>query len=142
MRQVPVDMLLLPVPFESHGDNSWYLDLTTGDVLLVLEGEDPELDETIENDSDRFLRIEPPLSGDDFRVMEDFVAGLPSGEARRGLERVLGRAKPFRNFREALRDWPDMQKQWFELQERRTERLATEWLADHDIEPIPRPPRA
>jgi hypothetical protein len=140
MRKVPVDLLMLPAAFESHGENEWYLDLESGDVLPVFD--DPELEEKIEDDPDRFLPIEPPLAGDDFRVMEDFVAGLPPGEAKRDLERVLRRAKPFRNFREALRYWPAAQEQWFALRDGRMQELVRKWLAENDIEPVPRAPNA
>lgn len=140
MRKVPVDLLMLPVALESHGgETQWYLDLETGDVFPVLD--DPEDEEKIENDPDRFLFIDAmPSPHDEFRAMEDFVAGLPPGEAKRDLERVLRRAKPFRNFREALRDWPEVREQWFAVHNRRMEEAAREWLADHDIEPVPRPP--
>ncbi len=77
-------------------------------------------------------------TGDDCRAMEDFVSGLKQGEARRDLERVLRRAKPFRNFREALRDWPEVRDPWFAVRERRLEDTARAWLADHEIEAIPR----
>jgi hypothetical protein len=139
MRKVPVDLSMLPVALESHGENQWYLDLETGDVIPVFDG--PQEEEKIEDAPERFLLIEAAdTSSDDFRVMEDFVAGLPPGEAKRDLERVLRRAKPFRNFREALRDWPEIEKQWFAVRDRRSEEAARAWLADHEIEPVPRPP--
>jgi hypothetical protein len=98
-------------------------------------------EEKVENDPDRFLLIEALASArDDFCVMEGFVTGLPEGEAKRDLERVLRRAKPFRNFPEALHDWPDVQKQWYAVRDCRAKADARDWLADNGIEPIPRPP--
>jgi hypothetical protein len=97
-------MMMLPAAFESQGgDDRWHLDLETGDVFPVFD--DPDEEARIDSDPDRFLVIDPlPSPRDDFSVMEDFVIGLPNGEAKRDLERVLRQAKPFRNFREALRD--------------------------------------
>ena len=61
---------MLPVALESHGDNQWYLDLETGDVIAVFD--DPEEEEEIENAPERFLLIAAPVAPhDDFRVMED-----------------------------------------------------------------------
>ena len=129
---------MLEVAWESHGELTWYLDLQSGDIVDRFD--DPDVDEKIENDPDRFLLIESPLSPtDDFRVMEDFVLGLPESEARRDLERVLRRAKPFRNFREALRDWPEIQAQWSAVQEKQKTEAMKSWLAANEIEVIPRP---
>ncbi len=137
MRKVPVDLSMLPVALESHGENQWYLDLETGDVFAVFD--DPAEEARVEEDPERFLPIDPAASAhDDFRAMEDFVAGLPADEARRDLERVLRRSKPFRNFREALHDWPEMKARWFAAQEQRSEAVARDWLADKEIEAIPR----
>ncbi|HWA87869.1 MAG TPA: UPF0158 family protein [Opitutus sp.] len=140
MRKVPVDMQTLSLALENQGgENQWYLDLETGDVIPVFD--DPESEEMVENDPDRFLFIEVSAdSRDEFRVMEDFVSGLPDGEAKRDLERVLQRSKPFRNFREALRDWPDLREQWFAVQNRRGEQAVRDWLAEHEIKPVPRGP--
>ncbi len=137
MRKIPVDLSMLSVALESHGETRWYLDLETGDVVPVFD--DPEEEQRGENAAERFLLIAAPVSAHvDFRAMEDFVAGLPSGEAQRDLERVLRRAKPFRNFREALRDWPEIEQQWFAVRDRRTATVAREWLADNEIEASPR----
>jgi hypothetical protein len=137
MRKVAVDMSMLLAALESHGENQWYLDLETGDVFPVFD--DPEEEEKVEANPERFLLVEPQaFPHDDFRAMEDFVAGLADGEAKRDLERVLRRAKPFRNFREALRDWPEIQAQWFVLRDQRDEAAAQAWLAEQGIEVVPR----
>lgn len=142
MRNVPVDLAMLAEALNSHGgENEWYLDVETGDVIPVLAGDDPELDERIENEPERYLFVEGDARpSDDFDAMANFVAALPPGEAKRDLERVLRRAKPFRNFREALHEWPDVRQQWFSVHDRRSEERARRWLAEHEIEPVPRPP--
>jgi hypothetical protein len=110
MRKIPVDLSMLLVATDSHDENVWYLNVETGDVFLVFD--DPDEEAKVEDAPERFLLIDLPTDAhDDFRVMEDFVAGLPASESRRDLERVLRRAKPFRNFREALGDWPDVRAQ-------------------------------
>lgn len=136
MKALPVDLDMLSIALESHGGNQWYLDLETGDVFPVFD--DPEDEEKVEAEPERFLFIAPSDSHDDFRAMEDFVADLPDGESKRDLERVLRRAKPFRNFKEALGDWPDLETQWFATRDRRLSDLARAWLAQQGVEATPR----
>ncbi len=92
--------------------------------------DDADAEAKVEAAPERLLLIDVPTNApDDIRAMEHFVAGLSAGEARRDLERVLRRAKPFRNFREALRDWPDVRGQWFALDDQRKEAAVRAWLA-------------
>lgn len=143
MKTLPIDLGWLTMALEDNSlEHRHYLDLQTGNVILVSDySEDPEADEAeIEENPDRYLFIEPLEGGEGFRVMEDFVDSLPEGEARRDLMRVLGRAKPFRNFKEALRDWPELREKWFVFHNERLEARAREWLAGHQIEPVPAPP--
>lgn len=139
MHSLPVDMMLLQAALEDHGGTSYYLDRQTGDVHLHFEDNDvDDFNEKLEAEPDRYLSIEPLESFDEFRTMETFVASLPDSEARRDLPRVLRRVKPFHNFREALRDWPEVRQQWFDAHDRRLEAAARDWLAVHEIEAIPR----
>jgi hypothetical protein len=139
MHSLPVDMMLLQAALEDHGETNYYLDRQTGEVHLHFEdNDDDDFEAKLEAEPDRYLLIESLESIDDFRTMEAFVAGLPDSEAQRDLARVLRRARPFHNFREALRDWPEVRQQWFEEHNRRLEAAARDWLAVHDIEAIPR----
>ncbi len=137
-REVPVDVEMLEIALTNGGgENQWYLDLETGDVLPVFD--DPELEEKVESESERYLLVESTTEArDDFGAMENFVAGLADGEAKRDLERVLRRAKPFRNFREALREWPEVRQQWHAVQEKRSKDAVQVWLEENGIEAAPR----
>ena len=128
---------------------SWFLDTETGEVLLLtgfFDGwEDDKEDETDEEtelrravrDGDpRYRYIEPISSHESFRFMEDFIDQLPEGEAADELWKALDRHRPFRSFKDALYQFPDVREQWYRYQERRQEEYAREWLESEGIEPV------
>lgn len=100
-------------------DVTWFLDLETGEMA-------PE--EGLGGDK---LPIEPLPPRDRFTIMEDFAAALPEGEAARALERALRLPKPFRAFRDTLRDFPELEKQWHAFHAAGMRRLAQDWLDEN-----------
>ena len=107
-------------------DASWLLDLESGEVVYATdlpEEEDPD-------DPDRFLVIPAMDSFDSFQIMEDFVEGLPEGEACRALARALRLPRPFRCFKDTLFDFPALREQWFKFQQDRMLEYAQNWLED------------
>lgn len=119
------------------GEAEHYLDLETGAVLLKTDaglfGPDGELelDEEELDDSDRYVFIVPLPSKDRFKVMESFVEELPDGAASRALDRALQARHPFRCFKEALAEFPDLRERWFKFEAARMRVLAQEWLEEH-----------
>ena len=107
-------------------DASHLLDLESGEVVQAADmPEDEDLD-----DPDRFLVIPPMDSFDSFQIMEDFVEGLPEGEACRALARALRLPRPFRCFKDTLFDFPALREQWFKFQQDRMLEYAQNWLED------------
>ncbi|MEK7949627.1 UPF0158 family protein [Luteolibacter soli] len=80
-----------------------------------------------------FLYIEPHSSRDGFRVMEDYVAGLPAGEAGRALARVLRLPKPFRSFKDTLFDFPEEREAWLAFQGQRQRQAAIRILEANQV---------
>lgn len=119
-----------------------YLDRQTGEILILFEDDgdiscvpgQEEIAEMIEEDPDRYLRIEPLESFEAFRIMEDFVASLPEGENRNLLGKVLSWKKPFFNFKQALGDMGDLSDQWFRFQKEELRRFALKWLEYEEID--------
>jgi len=108
-------------------DASHLLDLESGEVVQAADmPEDEDLD-----DPDRFLVIPPMDSFDSFQIMEDFVEGLPEGEACRALARALRLPRPFRCFKDTLQDFPTLRQQWFQFHDERVLKYAGEWTEDH-----------
>ncbi len=78
-----------------------------------------ELDIEAENDTDRYYSIPEWTSMDGFKVMELFVATLHSPLAKESLNEVLFAGKGvFRNFKNTLKDYPEVEKQWFTFKQR------------------------
>jgi len=127
-----VDSDLLDLLEDHSGFRTGHIDKQTGEILVTFEDYDePEQEEIfkkLEQDPDRYLQIEPIDSNEGFRIMENFVAGLPEGEDRNLLWKVLSWKKPFSNFRSALADMGELRQQWFDFHDKELRKLAAEWL--------------
>jgi len=123
---------------EWHSDEmSQYLDVETGRIVQVgdlFDDEEQRLRDQVENTPERYRYIEPIGSGDSYRIMEDFVNSLPEGEAQKVLSQALQRRRPFRNFKDDLYSFPEVQKQWYRFHEQRLAEMARQWLEDNDID--------
>ena len=93
-----------------------------------------EFGATMKNNPDRFRLIEPIPSSQAFQVMADFVESLPESKAKGDLSRVLGRSRPFRNFKDALISFPDIREKWFQYHDEIYKGFAISWLQGEKIE--------
>jgi yecA family protein len=138
VKTLPVNFGDLALALQDQGGelHVYYFDTETGAVLNLSEDFDQaQLHEIREEGFARFLRIEPMNPREGYRIMADFVADLPSSRVREKLEWSLDGPKPFRRFKDALRDDETIRKQWFDFQNARMRELAIEWLAAHQIRP-------
>jgi hypothetical protein len=128
---------LLDLLEDHSGSRSGYIDKQTGEIFEIFEdydgSEQQETIDKVEEDPGRYLPIDPIESREGFRIMEDFVDGLPEGKDRDLLTKVLSWRKPFSNFRNALADMGDLRDQWFDFHNKELRRLAVEWL---DVEEV------
>ena len=115
-------------------ESSFYLDSETGAVLL----DSPDVDELPEDfgEDPRYLYIEPTESHLAYEAMQDFVDTLPEGRLADALQQALEGRKPFRQFKDALLDYPDARESWFRFKGDFELRQAAAWCAAHDIEPV------
>lgn len=130
----PDDLLFALSSGAPYQEPLWYLDRETGAVLLDHEDSD-DLSEDF-GDDPRYLYIEPFESSRSYEVMQDFVESVPESRAAEALQRALDGRKPFRHFKDALLDYPDLREQWFQYEREAQLRMAMRWLDDHDIEPV------
>ena len=123
---------------EDHSDgHNWYLDKETGEIFFVSEydfDEEDEYAQKVEEYPDRYMWIDPLDSSESYRVMEDFIFSLSDTAAKRSLEDAIARKRPFFNFKEALHEFPEIQKQWFEYNENAVLQFAKEWLEYKEID--------
>lgn len=128
---------------EDHcGFTHYYLDRETGNILFQSEHRcDDDLDgspETngpfpVEDPAERFLHIEPMDGKLGITMMADFIASLPEEAAASRLSAALTKRAPYRHFKDALRDHPDIEKQWSDEFRKRIETVAVEWLRYNTI---------
>jgi uncharacterized protein UPF0158 len=114
----------------------YYFNTETGVVLNLSEDfDEAQLHEIREEGFGRFIQIEPMNPRRGYRIMADFVGELPPSRLRERLEWSLDGPKPFRRFKDALREDEAIRKQWFDFHKARMREIAIEWLADHQIRP-------
>jgi yecA family protein len=138
VKTLPVNFSDLALALQDQGGelHVYYFDTETGAVLNLSEDfNEAQLHEIRGEGSGRFLRIEPMNPREGYRIMADFVRDLPSSRVREKLEWSLDGPKPFRRFKDALRDDETIRKQWFDFHNSRMRELAIEWLAGHQIRP-------
>ena len=138
MEKTQIDLYELVFALEWHSDETAsYLDVETGQIVQVsdlFDDEDERLREQIEENPARYHYIEPIDSNESFRMMARFVDSLPEGEAQMLLAKSLQRRSPFRNFKDDLYDFPDVQNQWYKYHGEQLVQMAGEWLEAEKID--------
>jgi len=131
-----------------------YLDVRSGEIHLLEDDllrrvEDDDLDglsdwekdvvdvaRAVLEGSDDYRKIPTIDSAESFDVMRDFVAQVAEGPARQRLERAIAGPKPFRRFKDALLDYPDLRERWFAFDSRAKDEMARQWLKEIGVDPI------
>ena len=96
-----------------------FFDVFAEDELLEAFHED--LKKVEEQESD-FIKFEVPESFESFKIMERFTAQLSDRALQAELEQILGRSKPFRNFKYRI-DHSDVRQDWFAFRQQELEKL-------------------
>jgi yecA family protein len=138
VKTLPVNLSDLALALEDQGGNLhvYFLDKQTGKILNLSKDFDrEEILKIAEEAPGRYLRIEPMNSHDGYRTMADFVTTLPPSRIREKLEWSLDGPKPFRRFRDALREDDEVRGQWFRFHDAHMRKIAIQWLADLGIKP-------
>lgn len=121
----------------------YYLDRETGEIIIQSENDLTEREEIqgkIEtpyptyDPGERFIPIEPMESGRGLEIMKPFLESVPDPEARRRLFGALSTRKPFRNFKDALYDYPDLGERWLASHNLIMRTIAEEWLSYNGID--------
>jgi len=145
LKILAVDLAELSIALEAEAsDLAWYLDLHTGDVILVTrEYEAADYGgltvEDIVGAPERFLKVP---SGDPQSSVKDmlaFAAQVTDRQLKESLELALSAPRPDRRFRAVLGWLPTEQEHWHEFRASRCEQRARTWLTSLGIEPRPRP---
>ena len=107
-----LDPILYYMEDSSGFASSHYIDLTSGEIVS------PDIDDEISYEDvekeDRYFRIEPVTSHEVYEIMQAFAESEESDEIRGHLYDALDRKKPFMNFKDALTEYPDTEKKFYE----------------------------
>jgi hypothetical protein len=137
---VPVAWEALEDAFENNAPEVHsYLHFDTGEVIRIVDGvADPSMHTRIMNDN-RYLRIDPVSSREQYRWMERFIATVEEEELRRRLNIAIDGKGAFRRFKDALMSHPVDRERWFAFRSERLRSCMESWLTAHGIHSIERP---
>jgi hypothetical protein len=140
IREVPVDWESLEDAFENNAPEVHsYLQLTTGEVLRVVDGvADPQMHVRIASDGN-YLRVDPVSSREQYRWMERFIPMVEDLELRAKLAQAIDGKGAFRRFKDVLMSYAADREKWFTFRSERLRTFMEAWLGAHAIRATPRP---
>lgn len=138
-REVPVDWESLEDAFENNAPEVHsYLQLTTGEVLRVVDGvADPQMHVRIASDGN-YLRVDPVSSREQYRWMERFIPLVEDLELRAKLAQAIDGKGAFRRFKDVLMSYSADREKWFTFRSERLRTFMEAWLTAHAIRAIAR----
>ena len=130
--KLDMDELCLAMEDASY-EHGYYLDIETGEILLLSEnmGEDVDsLKERIEDDPDRYEQIPKAESYEGYHDMQDFIATVSDEHIAEVLDTAIQGKGAFRRFKDALLRFPGERERWFEFKKESMQSRASKWLSD------------
>jgi hypothetical protein len=142
-KRLKIDLDELCYALENNSfEQDYYLDLETGEILMIsdyMDTEDTEeteeLREQLEEDPDRYEPLPKADSREGYRDMEDFIATMEDERLAELLEVAINGKGAFRRFKDVLAGFPEEREEWFRFKDDRLMERALEWLEDIGVEP-------
>lgn len=144
-RHKPITIILdeLIHAVEDHCNYTcYYLDRETGEIIFQSEhyyadnADDNsavmDMDSNTEK-QERFIPIAPLETGRGIELMKKFIDSLPEGADRQDLSGALSKRKPFRHFKDALHNYPDIESSWHGFLAGDMKIITEEWLQYYAI---------
>lgn len=127
-----VDYIALLKAFEDPTpENQYMIDLQNGS-LMKLSLEDAagikRFQGLFAQNPKRFVKVERPSARDNFQEMELYVASLTDPHLKTSLQRALTSHKPFREFRDILKDKFHARDAWEKFHKLNMEKRAQNFL--------------
>ncbi|MBS3782214.1 MAG: hypothetical protein KGY66_08470 [Candidatus Thermoplasmatota archaeon] len=136
--EVDIDELCEAYEF-SNFENSYYLDLDTGEVLLIVHHsgvaeQNRKNKKKIEQDDEgRYIKVPSTDSREGYRDMQDFIQTVDDKDLREKLRIAIDGKGAFRRFKDVLKRYPEERERWFEFKDERTRKRVLEWLERQEI---------
>jgi hypothetical protein len=116
MPSITINWSDLEIAFERNSpEQESFLDLENGDLLSITEGE-PDASSRrarVATNPERYLRIDPASSREQYRWMERFVAAVQDQPLRERLLVAIDGKGAFRRFKDVLLAFPAERERWF-----------------------------
>jgi hypothetical protein len=116
MPPVTINWSDLEIAFERNSpDQESFLDLENGDLLSIVEGEPDAVARRakVANNPDRYIRVDPASSREQYRWMERFVGTVQDQPLRERLLVAIDGKGAFRRFKDVLLAFPAERERWF-----------------------------
>ena len=143
MPSINVNWSDLEIAFERNSpDQESFLDLENGDLLAIIEGEPDAAARRarVAAHPDRFLRIDPASSREQYRWMERFVGSVSEPALRERLLIAIDGKGAFRRFKDVLLAFPAERERWFAYRSELLHFHIQTWLDHMKIEVANQPP--
>jgi len=143
MSSITINWSDLEIAFERNSpEQESFLDLENGDLLSIAEGEpDAAARRTkVSNNPDRFLRVDPASSREQYRWMERFVGAVQDLPLRERLLVAIDGKGAFRRFKDVLLAFPAERERWFAYRSELLHLHIQTWIDHLHIESINPPP--
>ncbi len=143
MPEITINWSDLEIAFERNSpEQESFLDLENGDLLSIAEGEpDAAARRTkVATNPERFLRVDPASSREQYRWMERFVGAVQDPPLRERLLVAIDGKGAFRRFKDVLLAFPAERERWFAYRSELLHLHIQTWLDHLHIEPASPPP--
>ena len=155
MKKLKVDVADIAMIMDNQDrfESQYYLDTETGEAVVVPdelmsaleEGESCEglpawerelllQAKEISEGSERYVEMPVRPSHEGYRIMVDFAEGIKDKKIKRELDIALDGRGAFRRFKNVLRGYPELEKEWFQYKGQRDKEEVTDWLESIGIE--------
>ena len=142
MPPITVNWSDLEIAFERNSpDQESFLDLENGDLLSIVDGEPDAAARRAEgvDEPERYLRVEPASSREQYRWMERFVGSVTDEPLRERLLIAIDGKGAFRRFKDVLLAYPAERERWFAYRSELLHWHIQTWL-DHTKIELANPP--
>ena len=143
MSPITINWSDLEIAFERNSpEQESFLDLENGDLLSIAEGEPDAAARRarVTNSPDRYLRVDPASSREQYRWMERFVGAVQDQPLRERLLVAIDGKGAFRRFKDVLLAFPAERERWFAYRSELLHLHIQTWLDHLHIEASNPPP--
>jgi hypothetical protein len=143
MAPITVNWSDLEIAFERNSpDQESFLDLENGDLLSIVDGEPDAASRRgrVAAAPDRYQRVDPASSREQYRWMERFVSSVSDPPLRERLLIAIDGKGAFRRFKDVLLAFPAERERWFAYRSELLHFHIQTWLDHMEIECANPPP--